>query len=70
MPMRMELAFTYDERMCPISAKCTRCGETMPKPPPDLRLSEEIVAWFAEKFLAHKQQKHAQRTEENESGGF
>ena len=56
--IRTELRFSYDHLGNPVSAQCTRCGQMMLKPGPDLRLSADIVFWFAEQFIEHKQTKH------------
>jgi hypothetical protein len=60
MTTRTELSFGYDRNMKPISGYCTRCGEMMPKPPPDLRSSADIVYWLSQQFLEHKKLKHSQ----------
>lgn len=58
MPMKTELAFSYDQRMHPVAAKCRLCGEGMPAPEPDLGSPADIVFWLAQRFIQHKKRKH------------
>jgi hypothetical protein len=59
--VRIELRFVYDENMRPIGATCSSCGEKMPKPDPALKDAAEIVMWFSERFLEHRNLlKHSQ----------
>ena len=59
MPMKTELAFSYDQRMRPVSAKCSLCGEGMPAPASELSAPADIVFWLAQKFVEHKKLKHS-----------
>ena len=58
--MRTELHFDYDDRMHPIGATCSACGEWMPRPDPRLKDSAEIILWFSEKYIEHRKLKHSQ----------
>jgi hypothetical protein len=58
MPMRTELAFSYDKNVRPISARCTRCNAEMPPPGRDLALPADVVMWFSQQFLEHKRLNH------------
>jgi len=57
---RTELKIDYGERMKPISAICTACGEKMLTPPADLENSADIIVWFSEKYVEHRRLKHSQ----------
>jgi len=58
MAPRTELAISYDDDMLPVSARCTHCGERMPKPVEGLEFPADIVLWFSVRFLEHKRRKH------------
>lgn len=58
MPMKTELAFSYDQRMQPVSAKCSLCGEGMPAPSSELSAPGDVVLWLAQQFIEHKKLKH------------
>ena len=56
--MAPDLVFTFDAEHRPIAAKCARCGEVLPAPPPNVLSSVETVMWFSRRFQEHLQQKH------------
>jgi len=58
MALRSELAISWDEKMHPIAARCTWCGDPIPQPEPGLTDAAEIVLWFSKAFLDHKRVKH------------
>lgn len=55
--MRQELAFTYDEEMRPVAARCTACGDHLLPPPPNIISAVEIIMWFSRRFQEHLQTK-------------
>jgi hypothetical protein len=59
MPMRTELAITYDTNMYPLSAKCKGCGEQMPPPGSELAEPVDIILWFSQLYVEHRKLKHA-----------
>jgi hypothetical protein len=56
--MRTELKFVYDDKMHPLSATCSGCGERMPKPPADMKDNADTIVWFSEQYIEHKKLKH------------
>lgn len=57
--MRTELRFDYNEELHSISAKCTACGEDMPKAPSELEKSADVVLWLSQRYLEHRRLKHS-----------
>jgi len=57
---KAELNIAYDNTMKPVSAMCTGCRETMPQPPVDLQQSADVIEWFSQKYIEHRNQKHSQ----------
>jgi len=64
--MRTELRFVYDDNMRPIGATCSVCGEKMPNPDPALNDSADIIMWFSQEYVAHKNEKHASNRPESD----
>jgi hypothetical protein len=52
------LTTTYDDNGRPCAARCSRCGESMPKGGPRVADVEELKKWFQKGFEAHLRQKH------------
>jgi hypothetical protein len=53
-----ELQMSYDENSIPVSAKCSLCGEQMPRGAPRIMNSIDSVEWFAARFRLHVAQTH------------
>jgi hypothetical protein len=58
MTAKSELDIEYDDRPFPVAAKCTICGEEMPKREPRAISTSETILLFARQFSLHKNQKH------------
>jgi len=58
MTAKSELVIEYEDRPFPVAAKCTICGEEMPKSEPRANSASETILWFARQFSLHKNQKH------------
>jgi hypothetical protein len=58
MTIRSELVIEYDAKSHPFTAKCTLCGEEMPKADPRVTKASEMILWFARQFTLHKHEKH------------
>lgn len=56
--MGPELIIEYDMQLKPIAAKCSHCGEKMPRMESKLISSDEISRWFQIQFQLHKRRKH------------
>jgi|SRR5215831_1829560 len=65
-PLRTELAISYNHDSLPISGRCTHCGENMPTPDGDLELPGDIVLWLSVRFLEHKKLKHPNSSKSND----
>jgi hypothetical protein len=64
-----ELKVIYDDKMKPICATCTGCGEKMPEPPADLQKSADIIMWLSQKYTEHRSLKHSQEDRRRVSRG-
>ena len=53
-----ELQMGYDENSIPVSAKCSLCGEQMPRGTQRIMDSIDNVAWFAAQFRLHVARTH------------
>jgi len=58
MPLEPELQMGYDQNSIPVSAKCSFCGEQMPRDTPRTMNSTNKVAWFAANFRLHVARAH------------
>ena len=58
MTAKSELVIEYEDRPFPVAAKCTICGEEMPKSEPRANSASETILWFARQFSFHKNYKH------------
>ena len=58
MSLTSELAFQYDDRSFVVSATCIRCGQKMPPPSSNVRITRDRVLWFAQRFTEHKKLRH------------
>jgi hypothetical protein len=55
-----ELQIGYDVNSIPVSAKCSLCGEQMPRGTPRIMNSIDNVEWFAAQFRLHVARIHLQ----------
>ena len=59
MPTRSpELQMSHDENSIPVTAKCSLCGEQMPRDTPRIMNSMNKVAWFEAHFRLHVARAH------------
>ena len=58
MSQRTELVFRYNSNLFPVGAKCSMCGQEMPRIQRVVPTSAAAILWFAEQFRIHKSQKH------------